>query len=152
VPDDPLSPHRVMASDDCEDSCILLLNPEIDTSEPLMISFDRYVGGKIDRDEGLHVEYSTDRTTWNTLASFTDNGGHDTGRWERSVIGITIPENWAKLRFNAMSDTAEEYVEIDNLVISRPEAVVPDVTFTAETNESRNGMILTLSIVNTRVN
>jgi len=145
VPDEAISTNRVAASEDCDDSCILLLNIDLDTAEPLMISFDRYVDRAIDRDEGLYVEYSTDGTVWNTLAAYTEDSGHNTDRWERSVIGLSIPENWAKLRFNATSNTDSEHVEIDNLVISRPDTVAPDVTFTAATGESRNSMTLTLS-------
>ncbi len=145
IPDADMATNRVLASDECDDSCILLLNSPLNTVEPLTISFDRYVGGKIDRDEGLHVEYTTDRETWNTLASYTENNGHDTGRWERSTISLTIPENWAKLRFHAMSSTQDEPVEIDNIVISPTEAAVPDITFSSSLSSGRTNIILTLS-------
>ena len=73
VPDQDASANRVVSSANCSDTCILTLRNTLDTTEPLTISFDRYVDAKIDRDEGLYVEYSADNgTTWTVLASYTE--------------------------------------------------------------------------------
>ena len=63
VPDQDASTNRVVSSALCDDTCILTLRDTLDTTEPLTISFDRYVDAKIDRDEGLFVEYSADNGT-----------------------------------------------------------------------------------------
>ena len=145
VPDQRISTNRVGATDACDDSCYLTLKKTLDTTEPLVISFDRYVDRKIDRNEGLHVEYSTDGTTWTKIASYTDRSGDDTDRWERSVIGLSIPEKSANLRLHAESNRAGEHVEVDNIRVFRPADALPDVSFTATLNDARTAIAVTMS-------
>ena len=129
VPDMPQATNRVIASNDCDDSCTATLKRTLNTLEPLVISFDRYVDKKVTRDEGLHVEYSVDGgTTWTTLASYTQENDGDTRRWEKTVLGLSIPESSAQFRFHAKSNQDDEYVEVDNLRIFRPSDAAPDAT------------------------
>lgn len=146
VPDQNAFANRVVSSANCDDSCILTLRDTLDTTEPLTISLDRYVDAKIDRDEGLYVEYSVDKgTTWTVLASYTDRNGGNTDRWEKSVIGLSIPQNSAEFRLRAESNMNDERVEVDNLRIFRPAATEPDVSFTAVLNDARTSIAITLS-------
>ena len=145
VPDQQIATNKVGATDACDDSCYLTLKKTLDTTEPLVISFDRYVDRKIDRNEGLHVEYSTDGTTWTKIASYTDRSGDDTDRWERSVIGLSIPEKSANLRLHAESNRAGEHVEVDNIRVFRPADALPDVSFTATLNDARTAIAVTMS-------
>ncbi|MDE0266331.1 MAG: fibronectin type III domain-containing protein [Thaumarchaeota archaeon] len=146
VPDQDASANRVVSSANCNDSCILTLRAALNTTEPLTISFDRYVDAKADGDEGLYAEYSADGgTTWTVLASYTDRNGGDTDRWEKSVIGLSIPQNSAEFRLRAESDRSDERVEVDNLRIFRPAAVEPDASFTAVLNDARTSIVITLS-------
>ena len=146
VPDMPQATNRVIASNDCDDSCTATLKRTLNTLEPLVISFDRYVDKKVTRDEGLHVEYSVDGgTTWTTLASYTQENDGDTRRWEKTVLGLSIPESSAQFRFHAKSDRVEEYVEVDNLRIFRPSDAAPDATFSATLNRNLTHIILLFS-------
>ena len=146
VPDTPQATNRVIASNDCDDSCTATLKRTLNTLEPLVISFDRYVDKKVTRDEGLHVEYSVDGgTTWITLASYTQENDGDTRRWEKTVLGLSIPESSAQFRFHAKSDRVEEYVEVDNLRIFRPSDAAPDATFSATLNRNLTHIILLFS-------
>ena len=146
VPDMPQATNRVIASNDCDDSCTATLKRTLNTLEPLVISFDRYVDKKVTRDEGLYAEYSVDGgTTWTTLASYTQENDGDTRRWEKTVLGLSIPESSAQFRFHAKSDRVEEYVEVDNLRIFRPSDAAPDATFSATLNRNLTHIILLFS-------
>ena len=146
VPDMPQATNRVIASNDCDDSCTATLKRTLNTLEPLVISFDRYVDKKVTRDEGLHVEYSVDGgTTWTTLASYTQENDGDTRRWEKTVLGLSIPESSAQFRFHAKSNQDDEYVEVDNLRIFRPSDAAPDATFSATLNRNLTHIILLFS-------
>lgn len=146
VPDQRISTNVVASSNNCNDSCFLTLQNTLDTTRPLTISFDRYVDAKADRGEGLHVEYSVDNgTTWSRLVSYTHDNGGDTDRWEKTVIGLSIPESSAMLRLHAESDRDDENVEVDNLRIFRPDATQPDVTFGASLSSALNTITITMS-------
>ena len=146
VPDMPQATNRVIASNDCDDSCTATLKRTLNTLEPLVISFDRYVDKKVTRDEGLHVEYSVDGgTTWTTFASYTQENDGDTRRWEKTVLGLSIPESSAQFRFHAKSNQDDEYVEVDNLRIFRPSDAAPDATFSATLNRNLTHIILLFS-------
>ena len=146
VPDQRIFINRVASSNNCDDSCFLTLRHTLDTTKPLVISFDRYVDAKTDRGEGLHVEYSADNgTTWNRLASYTHYNGGDTDRWEKTVVGLSIPQSSAMLRFHAESDRDDENVEVDNLQVFRPAAAQPDVTFGASLNSALTTITLIMS-------
>ena len=148
VPDEPIKTNRVISSNECEDSCYITLKNTLNTTKPLTISFDRYVDAKIDSDEGLYVEYSIDGTTWQTLASYTHDNGNDADRWEKSVLGLSIPENSAHLRFHAESNRGDEIVSVDNLAIFRPADAVPDVSIDAILDKTRTSISLVLSHAN----
>ena len=146
VPDTPQDTNRVIASNDCEDSCIATLKSTLNTFEPLVISFDRYVDKSVSRGEGLHVEYSVDNgTTWTALASYTHENDKDTSRWEKTVIGLSIPESSAMFRLHAKSNQDDEYVEVDNLRIFRPPDAAPDATFSATLSSDLTRIVLAFS-------
>ena len=145
VPGERIATNRVLSSVACDDSCIAKLNTKLNTVEPLTIEFDRYIDRKIDSREGLFVEYSTDGSRWTELASYTGAKGDDTSRWEREVVGLSIPQGSAEIRFHAKSDRSGETVEIDNLSIYRPTAALPDVAFTARLNDARSSISLSLT-------
>ena len=133
------SGNKVLTSNDCDTQCIVMLDSGLDTSSPLTIEFDRFVDRRIDRGEGMFVQYSTDGSTWSTLASYTHNNRQDTDRWEDASLTLDITPNSVSLRFVAESNRSDEYVEIDNLSISpkvtdttRPTITAPsDRTFEA---------------------
>ena len=143
VPDRPMSTNKVLSSEDCDDSCIATLRSSVSTIEPVTISFDRYVDRKIDRNEGLFLEYSTDGSTWNTLASYTE--GEDTSRWEREVVGLSVSDASVQLRFRAESSTDGEIIEVDNLRVSRPAHALPNISFLATLNDTRTQVSLVFS-------
>ena len=145
VPGLPIRTNRVLLSEACDDSCIATFRSKLNTVEPLTIEFDRYVDRKIDTREGLFVEYSTDGSTWTELASYTGAKGHDTSRWEREVIGLSIPEGSAQIRLHAKSNGSGETVEVDNFSVYRPSQALPDVTFTARLNDARSSVSLVFS-------
>ena len=146
VPDQKIATNRVASSDNCDDSCFLTLQDVLDTTKPLAISFDRYVDAKADRDEGLHVEYSVNGgTTWSRLASYTHNNDGDTDRWEKTAVGLSIPQSSAMLRFHAESNQDDEIIEMDNLKIFRPDSAQPDVTFKASLNSALSTITITMS-------
>ena len=143
VPDRPMSTNKVLSSEDCDDSCIATLRSSVSTIEPVTISFDRYVDRKIDRNEGLFLEYSADGSTWNTLASYTE--GEDTSRWEREVVGLSVSDASVQLRFRAESSTDGEIIEVDNLRVSRPTHALPNISFLATLNDTRTQVSLVFS-------
>ena len=146
VPDQRISTNKVASSSNCDDSCFLTLRYALDTTRPLVISFDRYVDAKADRGEGLHVEYSVNGgAAWSRLVSHTHDNGGDTDRWEKTVVGLSIPQSSAMLRLHAESDRDDEIVEVDNLRIFRPDAVPPDVTFKASLNSALSTITITMS-------
>ena len=146
VPDAQRNINKVLTSDNCDDSCTATLKRTLNTLEPLVISFERYVDKRVDRDEGLHVEYSVDGgSTWITLASYTHNNGENTRRWEKTVLGLSIPESSAQFRFHAKSNQDDEYVEVNNLRIFRPSGAVPDATFLAALNDDLTSIALSFS-------
>ena len=146
VPDQPIATNMVASSDSCDDSCFLTLQHALDTTKPLAISFDRYVDAKADRNEGLHVEYSINGgTTWSRLVSHTHDNDGDTDRWEKTTVGLSIPQSSTMLRFHAESNQGDEIVEIDNLKIFRPDAVQPDIAFKASLNSALSAITITMS-------
>ncbi len=58
VPRENRRTNTVAASNDCDTDCIMTLNRQLDTSRPLLITFDRFVADSVDNDEGLYVQYS----------------------------------------------------------------------------------------------
>ncbi len=110
--------NTVARSFDCDRHCILELKNALDTSDPVIMTFDRYVDDAIDAREGLYVQYSTDDATWITLAEFGHDNGEDTDRWEEETITLDIPQSSASLRFLAISTRSSEIVELDNLSVT----------------------------------
>ena len=146
VPDTQRNINKVLTSNACNASCTATLTSTLNTLEPLVISFERYVDKRVTRDEGLHVEYSVDGgSTWITLASYTQENDGDTRRWEKTVLGLSIPESSAQFRFHAKSNQDDEYVEVNNLRIFRPSGAVPDATFSATLNDDLANIVLALS-------
>ena len=109
--------NMVLSSSNCNPECIATLKSWLDTSSPLTIEFDRFVDDNIDGEEGLYVQYSTDGTTWITLASYTEDNNQDTDEWEVTSLTLDIEQNSASLRFVAKSNAPDEFIEIDNLSI-----------------------------------
>ena len=109
--------NMVLSSSNCNPECIAMLKSWLDTSSPLTIEFDRFVDDSIDGEEGLYVQYSTDGTTWITLASYTEDNNQDTDEWEVTSLTLDIEQNSASLRFVAKSNAPDEFIEIDNLSI-----------------------------------
>ena len=109
--------NTVLSSSNCNPECIATLKSWLDTSSPLTIEFDRFVDDNIDGEEGLYVQYSTDGTTWITLASYTEDNNQDTDEWEVTSLTLDIEQNSASLRFVAKSNAPDEFIEIDNLSI-----------------------------------
>ncbi len=109
--------NTVLSSSNCNPECIATLKSWLDTSSPLTIEFDRFVDDSIDGEEGLYVQYSTDGTTWITLALYTEDNNQDTDEWEVTSLTLDIEQNSASLRFVAKSNAPDEFIEIDNLSI-----------------------------------
>ena len=136
------SNNMALVSSDCDTVCIAEISDTFDTSNPLTISFDRFVDSGVDSGEGLFVEYSTDEITWIVLDSFTDDNNKDTSSWEHESLSLNVSSETAKIRFVAKSSQSTEHVEIDNLRIvvastgtgSRPDTApvissISDVSF-----------------------
>ena len=133
------SSNMVLTSNNCDSQCVATFNPNLDTSSPLTIEFDRFVDRHVDDEEGLYVQYSTDGTNWTTLASYTEDNNQDTDEWGDTSLTLDITQSTASLRFVAESSRTSEFVEIDNVSISPKAAdtvaptitVPPDRTFEA---------------------
>lgn len=114
---DSMESNKVLSSSDCDDTCILELNFLLDTSEPLGISFMRFIDSSIDGSEGLYIQYSTDGTNWKNLSTYTEDNNEDTDEWAYEYLILDIPEDEAGFRLLAMSSEPDEYVQMDDLVI-----------------------------------
>ena len=127
----PSSPHtasashilgsRVLSSHNCTGTyCIANLDRPLDTSGPLTISFDRFIGRHIDTRDGLYLEYSSDGGfTWSALSECTGNAAKDTNRWESESVQFDITPNTALLRFVAQSTMSDAIIQIDNIRVSQ---------------------------------
>ncbi len=135
---------NVASTDNCDSNCYMV-SDTINTSQATTLTFDRYVSTRVDNEEGLKVEVSTNNgRTWSEIISFTENNNKNDSTWHTETLDISsYKSNIFKLKFTAINSRSNEIVQIDDVTItgSSGGTVLPPPTTTSSLFEDNfNGL------------
>ena len=130
IPGDDSLRNIVAQSDECDKVCTLTLARSIDLTphDSMLLSFDRWVDGAIDRDEYLKVEVGNNGS-YREIAKWSSANGGDDDRWHHEVFELSaedLSSSRFTVRFTSLNGGHTEEVAIDNVLISPVDAVSPD--------------------------
>ncbi len=134
---------NVASSDDCDKNCYMV-SDTIDASQATTLTFDRYVSTRIDSNEGLRVEVSTNNgRTWSELVFYSTTPRTDDSTWHTETFDVTSYQSSAfKLKFTGVSSSRSEIVQIDDVIITSSSGgtVIPPTTTSSLFEDNFNGL------------
>lgn len=125
----PWSTYFLAFSEDCNGTCIMKMNTDIDLTQytSAELTLDVKVDNTMDSGEGFWL-YALDGNTQTELLELSYDNGYANESWEHRVIDLSnyLTSTNFNLQFNAISSENGEYVEVDRIQIFG-EKIVDDI-------------------------